>query len=267
VKLVLTRIIFLIIIVLVGHRLNAQMYQFNTSKEVAIIAGSAILFAGSYIIDNNASAITEGDIFALNPANINSFDRRAIYNYNLDSHKYSNYIKNGAFLLPLSTLVLKPVRSEWKAISLMYFETLMLNTSINSFTKSSVTRYRPYTYNQDVSMEDKLTKEADRSFFSGHVSHVASLSFFTASVLNDFYPDSKLKWVWWTGAVTLPMVTGYFRYDAGKHFPTDIIVGYATGALIGYFIPKIHKTKQDKLNITMSPSAFNGTTINLKYTF
>ena len=39
----------------------------------------------------------------------------------------------------------------------------------------------------------------------------------------------------------LPAVTGYLRFKAGKHFPTDIIVGYGVGATIGYLVPELHK--------------------------
>jgi len=39
----------------------------------------------------------------------------------------------------------------------------------------------------------------------------------------------------------MPAVTGYLRYEAGRHFPTDILGGYALGALTGVLIPIMHR--------------------------
>lgn len=33
------------------------------------------------------------------------------------------------------------------------------------------------------------------------------------------------------------------RYEAGKHYPTDLIVGAAFGSLVGWGIPKLHEVK------------------------
>ncbi|MEZ4880043.1 MAG: phosphatase PAP2 family protein [Chitinophagales bacterium] len=50
----------------------------------------------------------------------------------------------------------------------------------------------------------------------------------------------------WTGAAIIPAITGLCRYGAGKHFFTDVIVGYAIGSAIGIGIPQLHKIKQKK---------------------
>ena len=66
---------------------------------------------------------------------------------------------------------------------------------------------------------------------------------FTASVFESLYPDSSARgWVW-GGCLTAAATTGYLRYAAGRHFPTDILAGAAIGALAGYLVPKWHEVE------------------------
>ena len=76
---------------------------------------------------------------------------------------------------------------------------------------------------------------------------VAGTSFLTARLYSDFHPDSKWKPAVWAAAATIPAVTAYLRVQGGKHYPTDVAAGYAVGALTGYFIPKLHKSKKLKV--------------------
>jgi membrane-associated phospholipid phosphatase len=47
----------------------------------------------------------------------------------------------------------------------------------------------------------------------------------------------------WTSAALIPAITGLCRYGAGKHFFTDILVGYAIGSAVGILVPQLHKRK------------------------
>ena len=103
------------------------------------------------------------------------------------------------------------------------------------------TRSRPFVYNEDFSLSKKQTVGARHAFFSGHTSLTAASCFFTARVFSDYFPDSKYKPLVWAGAILVPATVGYLRVAAGKHFPTDVITGYAIGATIGMLIPHLHK--------------------------
>ena len=39
----------------------------------------------------------------------------------------------------------------------------------------------------------------------------------------------------------MPAVVGYLRVKAKKHFLIDVVVGYVTGAVIGFGIAELHK--------------------------
>ena len=57
----------------------------------------------------------------------------------------------------------------------------------------------------------------------------------------------------WSGAFLIPATTAYLRVKAGRHFPTDVIAGYATGAIVGYLIPHLHKKERKNSNLSWSP--------------
>jgi DNA-binding transcriptional regulator LsrR (DeoR family) len=39
----------------------------------------------------------------------------------------------------------------------------------------------------------------------------------------------------------VPAAVAYFRIEAGKHFLSDNLVGYAVGATMGVVVPQLHK--------------------------
>ena len=240
-----------------------DVYKFSWKKEKFIFGGGIAVLGTAFLIDKNQDNITAGEIALLDPQFISSFNRSAIFNSNLNSAKVSDYFRDGVFILPFTLFLTQKGKNEWQNIASMYLETLTINTALTFITQSTSSRVRPFIYNNNIPIEDRTIREAKRSFYSGHVSHVASLSFFTASVLSDLYPNSNYKWLWWAGAISLPATTAYLRYDSGRHFPTDVMVGYAIGSALGYFLPKLHKVGNDDLDLSLIPSA-NGLSLGMR---
>ena len=89
-----------------------------------------------------------------------------------------------------------------------------------------------------------MKADANASFFSGHTAMTASAAAFTATVYSIYHPDSKALPYIYISAAAIPLTTGYLRYKAGKHFPTDIAAGLIVGALNGFLIAKWHKSRQ-----------------------
>jgi membrane-associated phospholipid phosphatase len=138
------------------------------------------------------------------------------------------------------------IRKDWKKLTLLYAESLFITNGLTTLTKQLVQRKRPYTYNDSAPSHIKMEKDATASFFSGHTSLSATSAFYTAKVYADYHPDSPAKPYVWIAAAVLPAATGYFRYEAGEHFPTDVVVGYFVGASVGILIPEIHKVKDNE---------------------
>ena len=132
----------------------------------------------------------------------------------------------------------------------MSAETVLINLTITNITKKLVKRTRPLAYNPNFSLSEKTTENARVSFFSGHTSHTASLSFLIAKVMTDYHPHAKngIKIGIWSFAAAVPAVTGYLRVRAGKHFPTDTITGLIAGGLVGILVPHFHRPRNNLKN-------------------
>ena len=92
---------------------------------------------------------------------------------------------------------------------------------------------------------------------------VTALTFLTARIITDLHPDTKNKGVIWGAAITAPAILGYMRVRAGRHFPTDVIAGYAVGATIGYLIPEFHLVKNE--NVKISNAGVSGVKLSLNF--
>lgn len=228
-----------------------KVYHLYFKLEQNII-GCGALFYGIHkvVLRSKSNFDFEGyNQLGLNHPRINFLDRSAINNFNPKAAKHSDYFRYAAYYLPAILLTTKTGRRHWKELGVMYAQTFIINTSLTKMVKTLSSRRRPYTYNSNIRYTDELEQTATRSFFSGHASHVASLSFFTATVLDDLFPESKIKWIAYGFATAMTGATSYLRYRAGMHFPTDVIVGSAVGAFIGIIIPKLHKLNTQNLKL------------------
>jgi membrane-associated phospholipid phosphatase len=94
----------------------------------------------------------------------------------------------------------------------------------------------------------------------------AGASFFIAKVLNDYHPEwGSKRWLLFTGALIPPALVGYWRYRGLLHFPTDILIGTAVGAVTGTLTPHLHKiTRKIKKDLSIVP--FTGPYSGLVFT-
>jgi membrane-associated phospholipid phosphatase len=237
-------IILLVVFVLMctSTQVTSQKLYKTTWKQAGfVVGGSVTMLGGASLVESRRGALSAMDITQLRRETIFSSDQGTIDNFSTKAALHSDHFKNGILAAPLGLFLSGQARENAKEILVMYAEIIALNGGVTSFTKGTFGKYRPYAYNPEVDLEIKLRPTTRRSFFSGHTSHVASLSYFTATVFDDLYPDSNYKYLVWAGAIAAPAVTGYLRVKAGQHFSIDTVVGYGVGALIGYFIPELHK--------------------------
>ncbi len=218
-------------------------YEVNNNKTWTTLGtGAGLFLTGTYLTLQN-EPLTTNKIMSLDHQNLPTFDHPAAHRYSTSSKDISDVLQVGSLLLPATLLLNREIRKEYAAIGIMTSELLLINTGLNMLAKNIISRPRPFAYNSEVNFDVKTTRNAKLSFYSGHVANAAALSFFSAQILTDFTDSRTVKIISWTAAASLPAVMGYLRFDAGKHFLSDIVVGYAVGGLLGYFIPVWHRNK------------------------
>ena len=216
-------------------------YNLNFGREALVIGAGGASLVGGVLLKDQTALFTPDELARLDPSQVNSFDRGAIDNVSRHAREASDYFLNGSHVFPLLFLANQDTRRDFGKIAFLWGETLMLNGGLTFASKYAFRRPRPFVYNREIDVQYKMTVSAKTAFFSGHTSMTAANTFFAAKVFSDYFPESGWKPVVWSTAVVIPAITGYLRVRAGRHYPSDVIVGYATGALLGYFIPHLHK--------------------------
>ncbi|WP_423819048.1 phosphatase PAP2 family protein [Salinimicrobium sp. TIG7-5_MAKvit] len=197
--------------------------------------------------------LTIEELNDLSKDDVPGMDRFLAGNHSDRADKISYYPFYGSFAVPVIMMVADGnMRSNAGQISVMFLESMATTGALYTISAGLVDRARPLAYNTSVPEEDRRESGAQRSFFAGHTAATASATFFAAKIYNDFYPDSAAKPYVWTAAAIVPAWVAYLRAEAGKHFLTDNIVGYAVGAASGILIPELHK--RDEQNFQVSPA-------------
>jgi membrane-associated phospholipid phosphatase len=222
------------------------MYKINYKVEVPITVVGAGITLINFAGISKKSTSTQAQIESLNESNIPWFDRWTV-------HEYSNSIDQASYIpfylaipLPLLSLVDKNMRKDFWKIGYLYLEALTATGVLYSTAVNLTNRYRPFTYNKNSSLEKAEEGNSKKSFFAGHVALVATSSFFMAKVYAQYYPDSKLKWVFYGGAGVMTAATAVMRNLAGMHFLSDVLLGAGVGMLSGILVPGLHKIKPGK---------------------
>ena len=144
----------------------------------------------------------------------------------------------------------------------MLGETMLLTVGTTEVLKRTFDRHRPYTYNTELDDETIAllvgsdSADARASFPSGHSSMAFASATFTASVLTSTYswPTGVDAGVW---AITLgaASATAIGRVKAGKHFPSDVLVGALIGGAIGLLVPTCHEVGSGFCDLNRMESA------------
>ena len=108
----------------------------------------------------------------------------------------------------------------WK-VGARVFVALVLSVYLNSLIKDAVALPRPFMYADDVA---NLRTPGEYSFPSGHAQQAAV--FWGLLALH-------FRKRWFTGlAAALIFLVGFSRVYLGVHFPSDVVAGWALGAII-----------------------------------
>ena len=234
-----------------------SVYRVNRIVEIPVTAG---LFIGYQLGLNQVykkPALDSAEVMALNPYDIWKFDRRATMQdpaFRNQAHRISDAVMKGSVVMPFFLLLDRKVRNDWFDFITLYTQAHAVSGLSYVITASLYDRNRPYVYNDEIPINDKMGTGTRNSFFSGHTSTTAVSTFFMAKVISDYHPElGNKKFLIFAAALVPPAVVGYYRYKAMKHYPTDVFMGLAVGAASGILIPHFHKIKRKTGNFSFVP--------------
>lgn len=220
-----------------------QPYQLTWPRELTIIGGSGAGIGVSLMLRPNTTAFTPDQVAALDISDVPRFDLYATRHYSASARRASDIMVYTSIAIPLILLADPAIRHDAPEVGAIVGEVFLLNISLTQLTKELAHRPRPFNYNPDVPMDPKLERDARLSFFSGHTSTSAAMCFATAKIWTDYHPDSAWKPVVWVSATVIPLTVGYLRMKGGKHFLSDVLMGFAVGSATGWLVPQLHRQR------------------------
>lgn len=194
------------------------------------------------------------------------------------------YVTAGSPLIAGGIAMMKPGHlREGATIFGIGYETMAVTWVLTDLVKNATGRPRPYvylcdgtdgipacvsTFDDDVTVDvsDRVFMGSDAwtSFFSGHVSIVSATGFSVAHMVAQSGKATPVRVVVpYTLAAGLTVATAVSRVEAGRHFPTDVVVGGLFGAGLGIAVPELHRIRVHgsqavALNVSVSPCSANG---------
>ena len=237
-------ILFLGLLLLLSNPSSAQQifpYEWNNRTDLPLL-GAGILTTGvSIYLDRRVQPLNEAKIRLLDMEQVAGFDRYATRHYSPQAHQFSNITGLTAIAFPFALLLDQDNRKHSGELLLITLEGALLNAGLINLTKTIARRTRPFVYNGSAPLALKLKQSARYSFYSGHTAVSSFFTFCGAQMYHDIYPQSRSRGAVWATAAVIPMLTGYGRMRAGKHFLSDVLVGYGVGALLGVVVPRLHR--------------------------
>lgn len=261
---------------LIGYSQSSTFpYKLSYSKEITL--GMSLLSTTiiDKYLDNNKEIdyLTFNQIENLNVSSISWIDRSATVNWSHTLAEWSDVTRAVSTISPVLLTLPHFKQGEWSNIiilGVMYFEGFGMNSNLTNITKNLTARKRPYVYNTTTISEDEKRWFYEnsisftyKSFFSGHTSSTFFSAVFLSKVVTDLYGKCALSYFTWGTTLLGAATTGYLRYKSGRHYPSDIFVGAIVGGSIGYLIPWLHQSNNNK-HVTVLAS---GNQISVVYNF
>lgn len=227
-------------------------FPYELGKRDAVLAplGLGLTLLAEQIVDTRGLSVSE--LAAYGPDDINPFDRPAARNWSPTWDDRSDWGRDalvvGSVLASFAPQVARGRVGNTVTLGALFAESYLLLAGSTRTVKRLAGRERPYLHNSGLSPEARLGVARDEgdafeSFWSGH----AAAAFVTATLLSTVYQDvhgrSRTSDLLWASSLSVAAFTGYARVAAGKHYPSDVIVGAAVGSAIGVLVPRMHRRR------------------------
>lgn len=137
------------------------------------------------------------------------------------------------------------------ADAVVFAEAIAISSSLVLLVRSTRIHPRPLVYGRDVRAKHRLAPDASGSFYSGHANGAFLSAVYFAYTYSLRHPDSECTgWIWAGGLGAAAAVAG-LRVAAGKHYPSDVLVGAAAGAFFGWAFPHMHRSDRAGVGLSL----------------
>jgi membrane-associated phospholipid phosphatase len=220
-------------------------------------------------LEDRQALMDPSALLALDAQDVNAFDRSATRRWSTAWDGASDILGHAHMYVPLLLAAREARRGRWGNVgtfAVMYCEAYLVTKGLTETIQYSVGRTRPFLYNTRLDEATRLELGLDRgaygSFISGHTAGAFCASVFFARVFAETNPGSRAnKWVW-GASLAVAAISGYSRYQAGRHYPTDVIGGAIVGGLVGYLVPAFHRSDSA---ISVAPSGPGGLSLAVRF--
>jgi len=219
-------------------------YQLRWQSSTPVVIGTSFTLGLASYWHYSKPVLTPEQINNLQVEDIWKFERFVTKNWSLPAQKTSDWFMLASLAAPALLLSQQHARNDIGNMGVVVLQNYLVSMALTSLTKESVRRIRPFVYNPNAPLAKKTTRDATTSFFSGHTSSSAIGCFTAAQLYHDYYPNSPYRPYVWATAAVVPAITAYLRVKGGKHFLTDVLVGYAIGAAVGILLPRLYYKPQ-----------------------
>jgi membrane-associated phospholipid phosphatase len=215
---------------------RGAVYQLNPLIDIPVLALGLAGTSAALLEVDPVECVPNCEI----PDQMPGIDRTAIGKYNKTSGVAADVIS--------LTFVLGP--PVWSAIDtggdglfedvVVHTETVLVMGALTQLVKFAVQRPGPWVYDPNVPLEDQLSKDNARVFWSGHTATAFASA--TTHAVTYWLRHPRDPWRFTVLATDMAAATamGILVYDAGWHYPTDVVAGALAGASIGVLVPMLH---------------------------
>lgn len=236
-------VFFIIGIAQAENKNGKSPFYLDIEQDLSILHNGFQLFNTIHHQKNSINHISDVQSFSSsrNLNDLNAIDKMAVLPYSSSLSEVSDILQIVLMAAPAGILFNKDLYNI-TTIAVMYSETILITNSLARFSKTNVSRYRPYSYHYDPDESIPLSSDARNSFFSAHTTTAFTNASFITTVFSSYYPDSPWKYVVGAGSFGIASTIGILRISSGNHFISDVLLGAGVGTLFGWLIPFMHKT-------------------------
>ncbi len=157
-------------------------------------------------------------------------DNTPIFGSPEDAEDASDYLRDATGVIYFVTALATPSGEDPKPWSLAKLKGLTVGVSAVLLTDGTTELLKKGTDRTRPDGSD------DESFPSGHTSSASAFSTLANRNLQSLSLSKTNRTLLRIGFTTITAATGWARMEAGRHFPSDVLVGYALGHFISAFL-------------------------------